>query len=484
MSGPPDRSLLDRLNALKPSTISLDASRQTGSGNTLPLVPGANVTGGASSTSFTSPGTAAALDAAGAPVSREDALAARLKAFRHARDASSSEPRSEEPKYAPPAEAGDPKAPGNICVAPDEASKSDAAQRDEEEEPLYFVDDQDVDDLLLELAEEGFGEEDDDGEDDDDYELLPLPEVPKSLDDESEEGGNGDGDDADHSQQVEDLLKSLAGTKLINEEKTAGHQKGGDSDDSDGEDMDREIRRVLAQAKDEAELARQAGISNDDDANDADDDDFGDADLGTGPRRRNLDKEDASILPGNKKPSTSKADGTDNDNFLGLPAVPTDLIDPPPTNNDDASSDHPMMGLPSVPTKALPKRGDDDDISARLAALRGLQGKAAGLGQTDAFGLPSAPTFRPGEEEGGVLKRGHFGHGRRNYTDDDRKAWCIVCLEDATVRCLGCADNNRGDNDDDDDQNNAYCTGCWQHMHVGPAAGFDARGHKRVPLVR
>ena len=340
---------------------------------------------------------------------------------------------------------------------PGKATKNDLEQIQvgDEDDPLYFIDDQAVNDLLLELAEEGLGDEDGDDDDDDNnnninaeddgYEILPLPEVPKSLGEDSD-----DGDDAEHSQKVEDLLKSLAGTKIVDsDDGDDDRRKDGDSDDSDGEVMDREIRRVLAQAQDEAELAKQAGIDDDDDHDDHDD----------------------------KAPPPRRADNDKEDSFLGLPTVPTELADPPPT--DDPSSD--PMGLPSVPTRELPKRGDDDDISARLAALRGLQGKAAGLGQTDAFGLPSAPTFRPGAEEGGVLKRGHFGHGRRNYTDDDTKAWCIVCLEDATVRCLGCADGGDGD---EADQNNAYCTRCWQDMHVGPAAGFDERGHKRVPLVR
>ncbi|CAK7205198.1 hypothetical protein SEUCBS139899_007964 [Sporothrix eucalyptigena] len=457
MSAPPtkpDRSLLDRLNALKPSSVSLDSSQKSlGTIPGVPGVPGATSTADASKASFAFSG------AAEAPVSREDALAARLKTLRHARDAASSKP--EEPPAASSSEGAVVNTPG--------ASEAHDAKGNDEDDPLYFVDDEAVNDLLLELAEGGLDDEDGRDEadrlarDEDDYEIVPLPEVPKSLGDESEED---DGDDADHSKQVEDLLKSLAGTRLVNDDTSVSRQKDGDSDDSDGEDMEREIRRVLAQAKDEIELEIQMGTSDSKDKGNDDDD------IGTGPRKRDLEKEDESILPGDKPPS-NKSPKVD-DNPLGLPTVPTELVDPP---SDPTGS----MGLPSVPTKSLPKRGDDDDISARLAALRGLQGKAAGLGETDAFGLPSAPTFRPGEE-GGVLKRGHFGHGRRNYTDADQKAWCIVCLEDATVRCLGCADNNIGD--DEDDQNNAYCAGCWQDMHVGPAAGFDERGHKRVPLVR
>ncbi|CAK7264400.1 hypothetical protein SEPCBS57363_001050 [Sporothrix epigloea] len=358
---------------------------------------------------------------------------------------------------------------------PHEASKCE--ERDDDDDPLFYVDNQAVDDLLRELAEEGLDGQPgwlaSDGNqivDEDEFAILALPEIPQSLGDESGEGiDNGDGESPDHSRQVDDLLRSLAETKIMHD-KTADDQEASDSDDSDGESMNREIRRVLAQAKDEVDTAQRRGID------ELKTDDDGIDKVSTLSGQNAPDREDASIMSRSKPP---RKDNDHENNPLGLPTVPNDLVEPPPPSIKD-TSDH--LGLPSVPTEDLPKRGDDDDISARLAALRGLQGKATGLGQTDAFGLPSAPSFRPGEEEGGVLKRGHYGHGRRNYTTDDMNAWCIVCLEDATVRCLGCADSNGGD--ESTDQNNAYCMGCWRDMHVGPAAGFDERGHKRVPLLR
>lgn len=364
------------------------------------------------------------------------------------------------------------KAPGSGL--PHEVSKCEGRDDDD---PLFYVDNQAVDDILRELAEEGLDGQSDwlagdsnQGVDEDDLEIPALPEVPQSPGNESErDNSDGGSESADHSRQVEDLLRSLAETKIMHD-KRVDHQDASDSDDSDGESINREIRRVLAQAKDELDAAKHRVI----DEPETDDDGTNKVSILSG---QNAPEQEVASVMSRSRPPRKKNDNETNP--LDLPSVPTDFVEPlSPSKND--TSDH--LGLPSVPTEDLPKRGDDDDISARLAALRGLQGKATGLGQTDAFGLPSAPSFRPGEEEGGVLKRGHFGHGRRNYTTDDMKAWCIVCLEDATVRCLGCADSKGSD--ENIDQNNAYCMDCWRDMHVGPAAGFDERGHKRVPLLR
>ncbi|KIH89480.1 hypothetical protein SPBR_07190 [Sporothrix brasiliensis 5110] len=456
----PDRSLLDRLNALKPSSVSLAAPQQRYLGSQQLVMW---------------------LDT----VTREDRLAARLKTLREVRDGNGSDGDNandvsgkSEKQVSSSSEKQSLKS-GGATADGNSPRAADAEEGEVVDDPLFYVDYEAVDDLLLDLAAEGLGEDElgesddeadrlarEDGTDGGGDDIIPLPSVPKDLRDAS--SGEED-DDADNSQMVENLLKSLDGTAFKDEKlKTSKNgapetaSKDADSDDSDGEDMEREVRRVLEQNQDEADLARQRGEGGNEQADEDEDED-----IVTGPRKRDPNQED-NILPRDKPKATDDV----KDNFLGLPTVPTKLVDPPPS----------PPSLPSAPTQNLPNRGDDDDdISARLAALRGLQGKATGLGQTDAVGMPSAPTFHPGEEEGGVLKRGHYGHGRRNYTDVDQKAWCVVCLEDATVRCLGCADNQEGP---EEDQNNAYCAGCWRDMHVGPAAGFDERGHKRVPLMR
>lgn len=139
---------------------------------------------------------------------------------------------------------------------------------------------------------------------------------------------------------------------------------------------------------------------------------------------------------------------------LALPEVPSLLADPVPSTAD---------GGGGGPTAGQDRRSLDfeNDIATRMAALKGL---GAGT-DTDAFGLPSAPTFQPEDRPLRTVYR------RPGYTDEDQKTWCVVCLEDATVRCQGC-------------DGDVYCARCWREMHVGPAAGFDERGHKWAKFER
>ncbi|TWU76226.1 hypothetical protein ED733_004400 [Metarhizium rileyi] len=132
----------------------------------------------------------------------------------------------------------------------------------------------------------------------------------------------------------------------------------------------------------------------------------------------------------------------------------------PPQEEDPDKPTH--LKLPSVPgdhdcanDKVQTPQGIDD-ITARMAALRAPT-------STD-DGLPSVPTSKPS-------KRVNRLTSRTNYTDDDADSWCTVCLEDATLRCLGC-------------DGDVYCTRCWREMHTGPAAAWDERSHKAVQFTR
>ncbi|EQB51433.1 hypothetical protein CGLO_09031 [Colletotrichum gloeosporioides Cg-14] len=94
-----------------------------------------------------------------------------------------------------------------------------------------------------------------------------------------------------------------------------------------------------------------------------------------------------------------------------------------------------------------------------MAALGGLGAPSEGV-----MGLPSVPTFQPADR---AVKR---LTSKAGFTDEDADTWCTVCLEDATLQCLGCED--------------VYCARCWHEMHVGPAAAFDDRTHKAVRFVK
>lgn len=126
---------------------------------------------------------------------------------------------------------------------------------------------------------------------------------------------------------------------------------------------------------------------------------------------------------------------------------------------DEAARDHPpSIELPSAPgTETSTSSTQIADLTARMAALRHSSAEAQGP-------LPSVPTSIPTKS----VKR---LTSKTGYTDDDMDSWCTVCLEDATLRCLGC----------DED---VYCTRCWREMHVGPAAHFDDRSHKATQFTR
>jgi hypothetical protein len=120
------------------------------------------------------------------------------------------------------------------------------------------------------------------------------------------------------------------------------------------------------------------------------------------------------------------------------------------------------FSFPSAPSK-LPepsvdkessKRSIDfeSDIAARMAALKGL-------GSANELGLPSAPNFKPLDKPQpvkGVMKK---------YTDEEVDSWCIICEDDATVKCLGC-------------DGDLYCASCWKEGHMGPDVGWEERRHK------
>ena len=181
-----------------------------------------------------------------------------------------------------------------------------------------------------------------------------------------------------------------------------------DDDDSDGEQMSRAVEKLLSQIGDEINaLPPPPAVA-----------------LESDPR------------------GSGKAEGGGDESAFSLPAVPSQLVDP-------------VLG---------PTREDnfENDISARMASLRGL-------GSLDALGLPSAPTFRPEEHNPRSLSVKRLRSNK--YTDEDQKTWCVVCLGDATIRCVGC-------------DNDVYCGRCWKEMHVGPSAGYDERGHQWVKFTR
>ena len=145
-------------------------------------------------------------------------------------------------------------------------------------------------------------------------------------------------------------------------------------------------------------------------------------------------EDDSSSNDGNQK-TAHKGDATDEkeDNALTLPSAPTDLPE------DDFER-----------TQAI-----EDAFTARLAAL-----SAPSPSQTDSLGLPSAPSFSP-------RKKPPINSNLQKRIDDEIDTWCIICQDDAMLKCLGC-------------DGDLYCQLCWTEGHRGESAGFEERRHKVV----
>lgn len=84
------------------------------------------------------------------------------------------------------------------------------------------------------------------------------------------------------------------------------------------------------------------------------------------------------------------------------------------------------------------------------------------------FELPSAPTSVPTTK---TVTSGKPASSKPPFPDDEIETWCIICLDDATVRCLGC-------------EGDLYCSNCWNEGHRGPDAGFEEKTHKAVRFVK
>lgn len=72
--------------------------------------------------------------------------------------------------------------------------------------------------------------------------------------------------------------------------------------------------------------------------------------------------------------------------------------------------------------------------------------------------LPSAPTGINSTPPSSVIAKSE------SYTDAEIDSWCIICCDNALVRCTGCA----GD---------LYCWGCWKEGHTGEEAAIEDKGH-------
>ncbi len=141
--------------------------------------------------------------------------------------------------------------------------------------------------------------------------------------------------------------------------------------------------------------------------------------------------------------------------------------DPPSPPSGDDTSDHGKgsgggtaeddLALPSAPTDFIE---DDLDRTQSIEAAFTARLAALSAPQTDSLGLPSAPSFSP-------RKKPPVSSNITKAIDDEVDTWCIICQDDATLRCLGC-------------DGDLYCQKCWTEGHRGESAGLEERMHKAV----
>ncbi|KAI3324615.1 hypothetical protein HD806DRAFT_543313 [Xylariaceae sp. AK1471] len=388
-----DKSLIERLNALKPSSVSLISPPSSKSD------------------------LASAIERANPP-SREDALTARLKTLRNRESGSVvSTPQLEAhqdhgaEQFTQPLSAGETKSLTGYSLGTDQVSAP--IQPTDNIDPLLYTDDQTLEELLEELRSDETWLEDVAAEEEEHQRVTALlTELSMS---------SGAKVDTDGQSADQDAAQEEDGE--------------GSDDDSEGQVMAAEADSVLAKAVDEVEWEK--------------------TNKSPSPPPQPISK--PLFAPGNAE--LSSQDGTSHgrennqksptDNPFNLPTVPSELQD-----------------QPDLPPSSAQTQSDVDfaaSIASRMAALK-LSGPrtlpSAPNAAIDSLGLPLAPTFAPADRPVPGLAK------RTGLTDEDEKTWCVVCLDDGTVHCLGC---EAGDD--------VYCARCWKEMHVGPQAGYDERGH-------
>lgn len=123
----------------------------------------------------------------------------------------------------------------------------------------------------------------------------------------------------------------------------------------------------------------------------------------------------------------------------------------------------PALGLPTPPSAqpVTPPAVEEDDFDRATAIEDALTARL------NALSLPSAPSFSPSKKPIKVTK----AKAKTHFTDEDIDSWCIICNDDAAVKCIGC-------------DSDLYCRQCWQEGHMGESAGFDERRHRWVKYER
>ena len=131
-------------------------------------------------------------------------------------------------------------------------------------------------------------------------------------------------------------------------------------------------------------------------------------------------------------------DGTEDD-------TATDLDSKDAQDSTNAEN----LELPSAPTSQPLRKAADEDTPL----------------------FPSAPTSAPSANYKGARTGSRKLQKKQSFTDAEIESWCIICCDDATMKCTGCG----GD---------LYCGRCWREGHKGEEAGIEERSHRAIEIRR
>ncbi|MCJ1249071.1 hypothetical protein MMC30_006293 [Trapelia coarctata] len=142
-------------------------------------------------------------------------------------------------------------------------------------------------------------------------------------------------------------------------------------------------------------------------------------------------------------------DELDSEKKYSLPPSPSGSDYPSPSYQSPYPVHSPPaldLGLPSTPT-----------------AIASSPSAPSTTGVESALDLPSAPTAAPSRKP--KVSSRTAKPTVPKFTDEEVDSWCVICNDDATVKCIGC-------------EGDLYCAKCWKEGHVGKDAGLEERGHR------
>ena len=114
----------------------------------------------------------------------------------------------------------------------------------------------------------------------------------------------------------------------------------------------------------------------------------------------------------------------------------------------------PALGDVPAPT---PPHQESPDTAPPPTSFSALQFPTTPDSAFDKLDLPSAPTTAPTRKVRANAKV-------KPPSDQEIETWCVICCNDASVRCFGC-------------DKDLYCWGCWREGHMGEDAGLEEKHH-------